>query len=60
MSLITSVMSNRQSGRPKLIQIFIFWFEEYVIYFYNEFKLEQRSGSEKEEKSYLVKKKSRT
>ena len=25
MSLITSVISNCQSGRPKLIQIFIFW-----------------------------------
>ena len=34
MSLITSVVSNRQSGRPKLIQIFIFWFEEDVISLY--------------------------
>ena len=56
MSLITSVISYCQSGRPKLIQIFLFCFEEDVISLYNEFKLEWRSGSEKKEKSYLVKK----
>ena len=49
MSLITSVISNSQSGRPKLIQIFLFWFEEDVISLYNEFKLERRSVSEKKE-----------
>ena len=55
MSLITSVISDRQSRRPKLIQIFLFWFEENVISLYNKFKLERRSGSEKREKSYRVK-----
>ena len=34
-SLIKSVSSNSQSGRPKLIQIFIFWFEKDVISLYN-------------------------
>ena len=43
MSLISSVISNRKKGRPKLILIFLFWFEEYVISLYNEFKLEKRS-----------------
>ena len=55
MSLITSVISNIQSRRPKLIQIFLFWFEEYVISLYNEFKLERISGSEKKERPYIVK-----
>ena len=55
MSLITSVISSRQSGRPKLNQIFLFCFEEYAISLYNEFKLERRSGSEKKEKSNIVK-----
>ena len=49
MSLITSVISNRQSRRPKLIQILLFWFEEDAIYLYNEFKLERISGSENKE-----------
>ena len=56
MSLITSAISNRRSRRAKLIQIFLFWFEEDIISLYNEFKLERRSGSEKKEKSYIVKK----
>ena len=56
MSLITNVRSDCQLGRPKLIQIFSFWFEEYVISLYNEFKLERRSGSEKKEKSNQVNK----
>ena len=56
MSLITSVGSNRKLGRPKLIQIFIFWFEEDVISLYNEFKFERRSDSEKKEKSNPLKK----
>ena len=50
MSLIYSVMSNRKKGRPKLILIFLFWFEEDVISLYNEFKLEKRSVTEKKEK----------
>ena len=52
MSLITYVNSNRQLGRPKLIQIFLFWFEEYFISLYDEFKLERKTYSEK----YPVKK----
>ena len=60
MSLITSVISNCQTGKPKLNQIFIFWFEEDVIPLHNEFKLEQISGSENKKKSYLVKKMFRT
>ena len=47
MSLITIVNSNCQLGGPKLIQIFIFWFEEDVISFYNEFKIERKTYSEK-------------
>ena len=39
-SLIKIVNSNCQLGRPKLMQIFIFWLEEYVICLYDEFKLE--------------------
>ena len=50
MSLISSVISNRQSGRPKLIMIFLFWFEEDVISLYNEFKLEKISVTEMKEK----------
>ena len=50
MSLISSVMSNRQSGRPKLIQIFHFWFEEDVISLYNEFNLKKIFVTEKKEK----------
>ena len=38
MSLITILNSGRQLGRPKLIQILIFWFEEFVISLYNYFK----------------------
>ena len=49
MSLITYVNSNRQLGRPKLIQIFLFWFEKDVIYLYNEFMLEQKKYSENKE-----------
>ena len=46
MSLITIVNSNRQLGRPKLNQMFLFWFEEYVIYLYGEFKLDRKTDSE--------------
>ena len=53
---MSSVNSNRQQGRPKLIQIFIFLFEEDVISLYNEFKFEQKLDSKKKEKSKLVKK----
>ena len=42
-SLITIVKSNFQLWRPKLIQIFLFWFEEYVISLYDEFKLESKT-----------------
>ena len=50
MSLIYSVMSNRKKWRPKLILIFLFWFEEDIISLYNEFKLEKISVTEKKEK----------
>ena len=50
MSLITSVSSNFQLGILKLIQIFLFWFEEDVIYLYNGFKIERISDSEKKDK----------
>ena len=50
MSLIYSAMSDRKKGRPKLILIFIFWFEEDIISLYNEFKLEKISVTEKKEK----------
>ena len=56
MSLIKTLHSFRQFGRPKLIQMILFWFEEYVISLYNEFKLEQKSYDENKEKSNLVKK----
>ena len=59
MSLITIVNSNQQLGRPKLIKIFLLWFEEYFISLCDEFKLEQKSDSEKKEKSNLVKKMSK-
>ena len=55
MSLIKNVSSDCQLGRPKLIQIFLFWFEEDFISLYNEFRLERISDSEKKEKSNLVK-----
>ena len=47
MSLMTIVNSNRQLERPKLIQIFIFRFGEYVICLYDEFKLEWKTDYEK-------------
>ena len=56
MSLITGVISNRQSRRPKLILVFLFWFEEDVISLYNEFKLEKRSVTDKKEKSKAMRK----
>ena len=46
MSLIIIVNSNRQLGRPKLHQIFLFLFEGYVIYLCGEFKLERKTDSE--------------
>ena len=51
MSLIRSVMSNKSKGRPKLILIFIFWFEEDLISLYNEYKIEAKSFSDKNNKS---------
>ena len=38
-ALIKIVNSDRQLGGPKLIQLFIFWFEEYFISLYNELSL---------------------
>ena len=49
-------MSNRKKGRPKLILVFLFWFEEDVISLYNEFKLEKRSVTDKKEKSKAMRK----
>ena len=46
MSLITTVNSNHQLGRPKLIKIFLFWFKEYIISLYDEFNIERKSDSE--------------
>ena len=46
MSLISIVMPNIKSGRPKLILIFIFWIGEDVISLYNEFKRKKRSVTE--------------
>ena len=60
MSLIIILGSDSQLGRPKLIKIFIFWFEEDDISLYNEFKLEKTCDSEKKEKSNLEKKMFRT
>ena len=45
-SLIENVMSNKKKGRSKLIQIFLFWFEEDLISMYNEYKIEARSVSD--------------
>ena len=56
MSLIHSVMSNKDKGRPKLIIIFLFWFEEDIISLYNEFKLEAKSVSDKNNKSKSMRK----
>ena len=56
MSLIYSVMSNRKKGRPKLILIFLFWFEEDFISLYNEFNLEKISVIEKKEKYKAMRK----
>ena len=39
-SLIDNVMSYKKKGRPKLILIFLFWFEEDLISLYNEYKIE--------------------
>ena len=49
-------MSNKKKGRPKLILIFLFWFEEDLISLYNEFKLEAKSVSDKKEKSKAMRK----
>ena len=51
MSLIRSVMPNKKKGRPKLILIFPFWFEEDLISLYNEYKTEAKSVSDKNKKS---------
>ena len=45
MSLITIVNSGHQLGIPKLIQILIFWFEEFVISLYSKFNIERISDS---------------
>ena len=51
MSLIYSVMSKINKGRPKLILIFLFWFEEDLISLYNDYKIEAKSVSDKNNKS---------
>ena len=51
MSLITTVISNCQLGRQKLVQIFSFWFEEDVISLYNEFRHEKKTDYEKMNKT---------
>ena len=56
MSLIHSVMSNKKKGIPKLILIFIFWFEEDLISLYNEYKIEAKSISDKNNKSNSMRK----
>ena len=50
MLLITIVNFNLQLGRPKLIQIFLFQFEEDVISLYDGFKLERGKYSEKKKR----------
>ena len=40
-------MSNKNKGRSKLIQIFLFWFEEDLISLYNEYNIEAQSVSDK-------------
>ena len=55
MSLVTIVNSSLQLGRPKIIQIFPFCFEEYIISLYNEFKLEREKKSEKKKSNLVVK-----
>ena len=56
MSLIYSVMSNKKKGRPKLILIFIFWFEEDLISLYNEYNIEAKFFSDKNNKSNSMRK----
>ena len=50
-SLIDNVMSNKKKGRPKLIMVFLFWFEKDLISPYNEYKIEAKSVSDKNNKS---------
>ena len=50
-SLIENVMPNKKKGRPKLIQILLFWFEEDLISLYNEYEIEAKSVSDKNNKS---------
>ena len=56
MSLIYCVMSKRKKGRPKLILIFLFWFEEDAISLYNEFNLENKSVADNKGKSKATRK----
>ena len=55
-SLIDNVMSNKKKGRPKLILIFLFWFEEYLISLYNEYNIEAKYVSDKNKKSKAIRK----
>ena len=55
-SLIYSVMSNKKKGRPKLILIYLFWFEEDHISLYNEYNIEAKSVSDKNNKSKAMRK----
>ena len=56
MSLIRSVMPNKNKGRSKLIIIFLFWFEEDLISLYNEYKIEVKYVSDKKDKSKSMRK----
>ena len=49
-------MSNKNKGRPKLILIFLFWFEEDLISLYNEYRIEAKSISDKNKKSKATRK----
>ena len=46
-SLIENVISNKNKGRSKLMQIFLFWFEEDLLSLYHESKIEGQSDSGK-------------
>ena len=56
MSLIRSVMPNKNKRRSKLTLIFVFRFEEDLIYMYNEYKIEAKSVSDKKDKSKAMRK----
>ena len=53
-------MSNKKKGRPKLILIFIFWSEEDLISLYNEYNIEAKSVSDKNNKLKAMRKSIKT